>query len=385
MSNPEFQFPEEFEAFEYMSGSETLFVGVQSLEPGHQLVYNGIKSKYRGKRVSEYWNVFDGIREINPERAVDELDALFQESIKLRLRSDVKMGLYLSGGIDSALIAAIAKPPIAFSVDFGHGEKYSELQYAKIMAAQIKTEHIIVQPTKEDFQNYLPKIMYHMDMPVGSLSMFPLYMLAKEASKHVKIVMSGEGSDELFSGYSRYLIMTYEEEIYKLPELTRYRPLLNYYLGSRLSRFAHLINRGNVPDATVEKLISRYFNQFSDLVHAIGYTEFKLLLPSLLQMEDRTSSAFGLENRSPFLDHRIAEFAFSLSPDLKIRGTTLKWIVREVAKRYLPKELLDRKEKMGLVFPVNEWFQYIGKRGAFDRANYTKMCVDAWKNQFFQS
>jgi asparagine synthase (glutamine-hydrolysing) len=97
--------------------------------------------------------------------------------------------------------------------------------------------------------------------------------------------------------------------------------------------------------------VARHFDHFEDLIHAMGYTEFKSLLVSLLQMEDRTSSAFGLENRSPFLDHRIIEFAFSIPSDMKIRDSTLKWIVRQVAGRYVPRRVLERKDKMGLIFP----------------------------------
>jgi asparagine synthase (glutamine-hydrolysing) len=100
-------------------------------------------------------------------------------------------------------------------------------------------------------------------------------------------------------------------------------------------------------------------------------------------MEDRTAAAFGLENRSPFLDHRIIEFAFSISSDLKIRDCTLKWILRQVAARYVPNSILARKEKMGLIFPVNLWYQWSGKRGEFDRRSYSQFCMKAWQEVFF--
>ena len=112
-----------------------------------------------------------------------------------------------------------------------------------------------------------------------------------------------------------------------------------------MDRFARLLNRGKVSDEAVKAVLSRHFEQFDDLVHAMGYTEFKRLLVSLLQMEDRTAAAFGLENRSPFLDHRIIEFAFSIPSDLKIRDCTLKWILRQVAARYLPRRVLERRTR----------------------------------------
>jgi asparagine synthase (glutamine-hydrolysing) len=143
------------------------------------------------------------------------------------------------------------------------------------------------------------------------------------------------------------------------------------------------MNRGKVSDVAVKAVVSRHFEQFDDVVHAMGYTEFKLLLVSLLQMQDRTAAAFGLENRSPFLDHRIIEFAYSISSDLKIRDCTLKWIVRQVAARYIPKRVLERKDKMGLIFPVNRWYQWSGKRGEFDRRSYSEYCMKAWRDVFF--
>jgi asparagine synthase (glutamine-hydrolysing) len=225
--------------------------------------------------------------------------------------------------------------------------------------------------------------MYHLDMPVGSFSMFPLYLMAQKASERVKIVVSGEGADELFGGYARYLVLVREQGLFEIPELKNYKPFLRAYLGSALDRFARLVNRGKAPDLAVKAIVSRHFEQFDDVVHAMGYTEFKSLLVSLLQMEDRSAAAFGLENRTPFLDRRIIEFAFSISPDLKIRASTLKWILREVAARYLPKRVLERKDKMGLIFPVNLWYQWSGKRGEFDRRAYSDHCMKAWRSVFF--
>ena len=380
---PEVNLTDEYEAFEYMSGEATLLAGVKSLLPGHQLIYKGIRNGLKGKRISEYWNVLDNVREVDSARAVDQLDELLQDSVRLRRRADVPMGLYLSGGIDSGLLAYMASPEICFSCHFPYGEKYDELGYAAEIAKDIKAEHIVVRPTKEDFERHLPAIMYHLDMPVGSFSMFPLYMLAKEARERVKIVMSGEGADELFAGYARYLVLVREQALYDIPELRLYKPFVASYLGRPLDRFAKLLNRGKVPDVAVKAVVARHFEQFEDLVHAMGYTEFKSLLVSLLQMEDRTAAAFGLENRSPFLDHRIIEFAFCIPSHMKVRDCTLKWILRQVAARYLPTSVLERRDKMGLIFPVNVWFQWSGKRGEFDRRSYNEHCMQVWREVFF--
>jgi len=381
--NPEVNLTDEYEAFEYMSGEATLFAGIKSLLPGHKLLYKGIGNGLKGKRVSEYWNVLDNITEIDPARAVDELDELLQDSVRLRRRADVPMGLYLSGGIDSGVLAYMSRPEICYSCHFPYGEKYDELSYAAEIAKDLKTEHIVVSPTKEDFEENLTAIMFHLDMPVGSFSMFPLFMLARTAAERVKIVVSGEGADELFAGYARYLVLVREQNLFEIPELRLYRPFVSSYLGSPLDRFARLLNRGRVPDEAVKAIVSHHFEQFQDLVHAMGYTEFKSLLVSLLQMEDRTSAAFGLENRSPFLDHRITTFAFSIPSDLKVRNCTLKWILRQVAARYLPRRVLQRRDKMGLIFPVNLWYQWDGRRGEFDRRAYGERCMKAWREAFF--
>ena len=115
----------------------------------------------------------------------------------------------------------------------------------------------------------------------------------------------------------------------------------------------------------------------------MGYTDFKLMLGTLLQMEDRAAAAFGLENRSPFLDHRLIEFAYAIEAHLKIRDMTPKWILRQVAERYLPRPILDRKDKMGLIAPINVWMHSRGLRGEYDRGAYNKLCLERWFEAFF--
>ncbi len=381
---PEMRETDEFKAFEYVTGDETLFEGIYALRPGHKLLVRGVRGNFRGRRVSEYWSLVDHLHDVDPERAVDQLDELLHDAIRLRLRADVPLGLYLSGGIDSSLIAAIARPAVGFSVHFPYGAKYDELRYAQIVAQAVGCEHVVVRPSREDFDNHLDDVLYHLDMPVGSFSSFPLYMLAARAKEWVKIVLSGEGVDELFSGYTRYLLPWHDQLSYQKPELRHYHSLLDFYYGKPLDRFARLLNRGNVSDDVVKTVIAPHFNQFSDLRHAMGYTDFRLMLVTLLHMEDRAAAAFGLENRAPFLDKRIIAFAFSLPGDFKLRDGQAKWIVREVAKRHLPREILERKDKQGLIAPINVWMNFRGKRGEFDRDGYNKLCKERWLKIFFQ-
>jgi asparagine synthase (glutamine-hydrolysing) len=381
---PEMNMTDEFRAFEYMTGSETLFRGIYALKPAHKLVCRGLQGNYKGKRIHEYWSVVDEIMDIDPSRAVDQMEELLHDSVTLRLRSDVDIGLYLSGGIDSSLLAAIAKPKIVFTVSYPYGTKYNELPFAEEMAKLIGAEQVVVQPKKKDFENYIDWIIYHMDMPVGSFSAFPLYFLARTARDHVKVVLSGEGADELFSGYTRYLLLAHDFETYQIPEFKNYNSLLDYYYGKPLDRFAHLINRGLVNDDVVKMIISPHFSQFNDIRHAMGFAEFKLMLVTLLHMEDRASSAFGIENRSPFLDKRLIAFAYSIPGNLKIQGHTTKWLLKEVAKRHLPPSISERTDKLGLVAPINLWMSFHGRRGEFDRTQYNRLCMERWMKVFFE-
>lgn len=381
---PEMHTTDEFRAFEYMTGTETLFKGIHAFLPSQRMVARGINGNFRIYRLDEFWDVSFQLMDVNPENALDTFDELMHDAVKIRLRSDVPLGLYLSGGVDSSLIAYHAKPQVAFSIHYGEGEKYDEVQYAKLVAKDIGCEHILVKPDKKHFESYLDHVIYHLDMPVGSFSCFPLYMLAREATKHVRIVLSGEGADELFSGYTRYLLPVHDEAALQIPELKQYHPLVDYYYGKKMDRFAHLLNRGLVSDEVVKSIIAPHFNRFADLRHAMGYTEFKLMLKTLLHMEDRMSSAFGIENRSPFLDKRLISFAYSIPGDFKIRNNTTKWIVKEVAKRYIPKAISDRKEKFGLIAPINRWMNFGGRRGEFDRTAFNELCLERWRKVFYQ-
>jgi asparagine synthase (glutamine-hydrolysing) len=381
---PELNTTDEFKAFEYATGRETLFEGVYALRPGHKLVLRGLRGNFKGRRESEYWSLVDELRDIDPARAVDELDALLQDAVRLRLRADVPWGLYLSGGVDSSLIAALARPQIAFSIHFPYGARYDELHYAESVARAVGAEHVVVRPTREDFEAHLDDLIYHLDQPVGSFSAFPLYMLARAARERVKIVLSGEGVDELFSGYTRYLLPWHDQLTYEQVELRNYHSLLDFYYGKPLDRYARLLNRGAVSDAVVKSVIAPHFGHFSDLRHSMGYTDFKLMLVTLLHMEDRAAAAFGLENRAPFLDRRLIAFAWSIPGDLKLRAHVTKWIVKEVARRHLPAAVVDRPDKQGLIAPINIWMNFRGQRGEFDRNGYNKLCMERWLKVFFQ-
>lgn len=372
--------PTEFRALECTCGVETLFGEIHNLLPAHELTY----CPGDDIAIREYWHI--GKKDVlQSYQGLNHFDDLLRAAITARIPTDKPWGMYLSGGIDSGIIAAIAKPPICFTCNFPEGERYDELEYAQAIADHIGSELIVIQPTQADFERDLDDIIYNLEMPVASFSAFPLYSLARAASEYgVQVVLSGEGADELFSGYTRHFILAHEELLYDFPLMQNYSSLLDFYLGSPLDRFSRLINRRAGKEHVVKEILAPYFTQFDDVIHAMGYTELKVLLPTILHMSHQMSSAFGIENRSPFLDKSIIEYAFSIPSHSKIREGQTKWIIRELARRYLPELVTARKGKMGLVFPYGRWYPSNKPRGEFDRSRYQKECYTSWNKVFFQ-
>jgi asparagine synthase (glutamine-hydrolysing) len=333
---------------------------------------------------NEYWQVAADDAELELDEALDRLDKLLRESIAACI-PDTPWAMYLSGGVDSAIIAAVAKPDLCFTCNFPYGPKYDELHYAQAVASHVGAELVVVRPTQPDFERSLDDIVYHLEMPVASFSAFPLYFLAQAASEHgIGTILSGEGADELFSGYARHLIIPHENRLYDVPPMRNYGSLLAYYFGSALDRFSHLLSRCDGMDHVVRDVIAPHFERFDDVVHAMGYTEFKVLLPTILHMEHCMAAAFGIQNRNPFLDRRIIQFAFSIPSRFKIRGYETKHLVRALARRYLPQDVVERQSKMGLVFPYGLWFPSGGVRGEFDRSAYNRLCYERWHRIFFE-
>jgi len=310
-----------YDAFQHCL-HKTLWKNVYQVPAAHYIEYDIKKNQ---KRVVEYWKFQK--RKIDLKNVEEELEELLVNSINLRLRSDVKYGLYYSKGIDSSLISTF------------HNFKY------KFYFNDNKN-------WKKDFLNKIKKIAYHLDFPVGSLSSYPLWKLAEKATKNVKIVISGEGADEIFGGYIRYLPIAREWELRK--KMPSYNYLFGKFYRPHLEAFSRITMRNKNYDF-IKKIFQPYFENFDDPINAMGFADFKIVMPSLLQMGDRMASAFGLENRCPFLDKNLIEFGFSLPPEYKINGLEQKIILRNLLiKRGLLKPL--KLEKKGLSIKFNEWF-----------------------------
>ncbi len=380
----------------YISDEDTLFVGIRKLLPGHVLVFEDGQVTIR-----EYWDVPHEAPEANLEPAderawIDRFRMLLDESVGLRLMSDVPLGMFLSGGIDSSAIAALMarrmdRPLQTFSVAFRE-QAYSELAWSREVANAIGAERHEVVIGPEQFFEALPRLLWHEDEPIAHPSSVPLYFVSALAQRTVKVVLTGEGSDELLAGYGKYP-----------------RSLANWRLGQawtrivpgfgrrwvaqaasmlpgRLGRYARrsFLTVESTPEATFfdnfaavplhvqsQLLDSRLAPHSAADVYATSralldraaarpwldrvlYADLKTYLVELLMKQDQMSMAASIESRVPFLDHRLVEFAMNMPASLKLSGWTTKRVLREAAKGLLPASVLQRP-KMGFPVPFAPW------------------------------
>ena len=384
------------------SGEETLFRGVKRLLPGHTLLWRDGQVQ-----IEKYWDVsFDkGAGEDSRRKTDDEYVAewseLFRTSVRLRLMADVPLGMFLSGGIDSSAIAAVmsgmvAEPIKTFSVAFAEREA-NELEYARMAARAFKTDHHEILITPEQFFEALPRLVWHEDEPLAHPSSVALYFVSRLAAEHVKVVLTGEGSDELLAGYERYRKTVYnlalgaryhrwagdglrravQNRIESLPASSRVRhklsrtflcvpPEIESIYFDNFAVFGRSMQRGLLtaeareragttdPYAEVCRLLEK--TDADTLLHRLLYADTKTYLQELLMKQDQMSMAASIESRVPFLDHKLVEFTSRLPERLKLRGWTTKYVLRRSMKGVLPEAIL-RRGKMGFPVPVGSWFR----------------------------
>jgi asparagine synthase (glutamine-hydrolysing) len=373
-----------YEAYEFNVGEATLFKNIYNLMPGEYIKIDrcGNVTKHM------YWKIWDHLIDVpdNLKKIESKLTELIVDAIELRRRNCVyPYGVFLSGGVDSSLIACIAKPDYIYTCYYPI-EGYDELEYAKLVAKKIKKRLVVVQPTPQDFERTREDVIYHLDTPCTWTS-FSLWMLLERAHKDVKVVFSGDGADEIFSGYHRYHLLHHDEQIKGLKALERYSYLINHYYGSPVERYARLVNRcenryNRKVIQFLEETIQYYFSKMNyDHIHAMGVTDFYTTMQELLQFADRINMAFSIENRSPFLDYRLIQFAFSMPSKYKIKDGVTKWILKRIAKKFVPKEIAERLDKRGFSAPVNYWFGW-EKNGKYDRSEYKNLVFNDWMKVF---
>jgi asparagine synthase (glutamine-hydrolysing) len=382
------------------SGETTLFQGVKRLLPGHTLVWRDGKIA-----INRYWDVsFIKTKDdrLSDKDYIEQWSELFRTSVKLRLMADVPLGMFLSGGIDSSAIAAmmstmVDEPIKTFSVAFREREA-NELEYARLIAERYKTDHHEVVVSPEDFFAALPNLIWHEDEPLAHPSSVALYFVSHLAAQNVKVVLTGEGSDELLAGYARYWktlkLLSWGSRYHKFtPEVVRNgvrkqltalpsgslvkQKLLRTFLALSpdieslyLDNFA-VFSRQTQPQllsaAARERIGSnvdpyRVIHEMMDrtdaqsLLDRLLYSDIKTYLHELLMKQDQMSMATSLESRVPFLDHKLVEFTASLPERLKLRGWTTKYILRQSMKGVLPEAILTRP-KMGFPVPIGAWFR----------------------------
>ncbi|MCA9217455.1 MAG: asparagine synthase (glutamine-hydrolyzing) [Planctomycetales bacterium] len=377
-------------SLKYVPGPRTMFQGIRSLPPGHSLT---IKN---GKAVeSQYWN-FDLQPDSNPlseAEYADQLESILQESVNLRLRSDVPFGAFLSGGIDSSIIVALmsrelSEPVKTFSVGFAGGDEPDELPYARMVADQFKTEHFEMIITADDFVKHSERVMWHLDQPIADQATIATYMVAHLASQHVKMVLTGEGGDELFAGYARYVGEQYSPWFKALPGFAgaAIRSVLPRLQGLRRQKIAlHALSIHDEAtrmtnwfplfngDTKREIMTPSFSEQINHAVSAVEmhlkqcrskaplnrmlYSDSKTWLPDYLLLRgDKLTMANSLEARVPLLDHKLVEFAATLPTNMKLNGKVRKYLLKKVAARYLPDGIIHRK-KQGFPIPIDTWLR----------------------------
>lgn len=276
-------------------------------------------------------------------------------------------GALMSGGIDSALLVVLTKPDYVFTCRFPYGKKYDEFPYAKMTAKHLGIELIVLTITKKDFFEYLPEAVKAYK-PTTHFSLVPLYMIMKKARKYVEMLLSGEGPDEYLGGYSAYNFITYEQKLYDQPELENYKLALDKYLGSPMDRFAKILK------VESEKL-KPFWGKYENLLSKMGYAD--LHLRGVEDMEQAIAKHLGIKLVYPYMNKEIEKFCFTKVPDeLKIKDFTTKYIWRKIAEKYLPKEVVWRKNKMGgPVAPVGKW---LGEKDEFSKVKYLKLQEKIW-------
>ncbi len=385
----------------YTSGERTLFKNVYKLLPGHQLVFE------RGEiRVRQYWDVPAGQRNAPPRSAgatrvgadvVSTFRDLLTESVRLRLMSDVPLGMFLSGGVDSVAIASIMaklidRPLKTFSVAFKE-RAFNELDYARQAARAIGADAHEIVIDDRDFFGALPKLLWHEDEPIAHPSSVPLYFVSKLAREHVTVVLTGEGSDELMAGYGKYLRLQWNWRAGTMYERLTPRAVRRLLAGGvarvpgTLGRYARrsflamartpeamfLDNFAAIRLADQRELLAPEFRPLATARLAYGasveyfdrpeagtlldrllYTDLKSYLVELLMKQDQMSMATSIESRVPFLDHCLVEYVSQLPDSWKLSGLTTKRILREAMKGLVPETILNRP-KMGFPVPFGRW------------------------------
>lgn len=389
----------EYLTFQFILGEETLFRNIYKVLPGHYMTINLMTNKIN--RI-KYWEPdFKIDRYHTEEYFIVKLGEILDKTISQQLRSDVPLGSYLSGGLDSSFVTIMSACKYgrqfkSFTGAFREGPEFNELEYAREAAHVANSLLFEVFPSEQEFIDLVPKLIWHLDEPVAGPGVFPQFIVSKLASQHVKVVLGGQGGDEIFGGYARYLVAYLEQAIKgainesneekehivslqsilpNLPNLKAYAPMIRDFWGNDVfepmdRRYFRLINRMGASEEFLDKSflkgydVNETYEKFSILFNhpeTLSYfnkmTHFDMIasLPALLQVEDRVSMAASIESRVPLLDRRIVDLISHMPAGMKFKGGEMKYLFRRTIKDIMPKKIMNRKDKMGFPVPLHLW------------------------------
>ena len=374
--------------YRFIPSSKTMLKGIRKLMPGHYAIF-----KNGQLTIKKYWDLSWKIDTRSENYFISQLDKLLNESVEYRLMSDVPLGAYLSGGIDSSLVVAINSrlrddPVKTFTVGFGH--KSDEFNYAQKVAEFYSTDHHDITLDYKTINQTLPTIIWQMDEPHSEMTIVPLYFLSEFAKKSVTVVNTGEGADELLSGYPYYYLGA---KIFKpIPDFIKRFIYLWYYSPFKNKDRKELLNYSFEQDNKLEHYLKCriYPKEPKDFLNKTLLFEIKHELTNWeLNRTDKMTMAHSLEARVPFLDHRIVELTASMPIALKQPTLMGKYILKKLALKYLPHEIVFRK-KQGFYVPMHTWIKdtledaletlLFSNKKPFFNYNYIKRLIHKHKN-----
>ncbi|MFB6341471.1 asparagine synthase (glutamine-hydrolyzing) [Saccharicrinis sp. FJH62] len=403
---PNYASLQEYLTFQFALGQNTMFENIYKVLPGHYMLID--LNNYRTKQIC-YWEPNFHVDKHHTELYfTEELRSLLEDTIKIQLRSDVPLGTYLSGGMDSSIVTILASKYYdgrlkTFTGAFREGLDFDETSFAKEVSREVNGQYFEIYPTQRDFTDNLQKLIYQLDEPVAGPGIFPQFMVSKLAKENVTVVLGGQGGDEIFGGYARYMIAYFEQAmkgamfesteegehivslesiIPNLPYIHRYVPMMREFWekgafepmdrryfhlldrsGSSLSYFTNDFQNTFNKEAVFERF-QKLFNHPDTLSYYNKMPHFDMFgsLLGLLQVEDRVSMSVSLESRVPLLDRRIVDLVAKMPPAMKYKGAGMKYLLKKTTNDILPESIKNRKDKMGFPVPLHLW----AKNGASD-------------------
>ena len=371
----------------YVPGKDTMFGGIKKLLPGHTLLIENDNLRFNC-----YWDIEDkSENKIDFKQVIDEFEELVRESVKLRMLSDVPLGAFLSGGLDSSAIVSMMSeysesPVKTFSVGYHNDPASNELGYARIIADHFKTEHHEFYLEPMDFFNSIDTLINYTEEPIVESAAIALYQLSKLAKEHVTVILSGEGGDEILAGYPLHKIMP---KVDKLHTIAKFIPssIIGYISGhsEKKKKYADWIQLPlnkryqSISNDVTNSIKREMYNNdeliksaqqtekyFSDLFERITsasnlgkmtYTDIKSwLADDLLVKADKMTMAASLELRVPLLDHKLVEYTSNLPDQYRLNNGQGKYLLKKLMEKYIPEEIIYRK-KQGFPVPIANWFR----------------------------